>query len=143
MAYNIKNPKVKEKKFTEEDDLFKVPKLDDEKETSLFKEDEKETINEINDDLYSNETPIEIQDKSTLLIKASGETHKITRKDFAEYQKRYGYEGQDGKDMSGFRELGTIQGDWRPIDNIAQDVASISGRIDERLRAYGTSINEE
>jgi hypothetical protein len=131
----------------EKSDSFKTENPTDEKEEhkELFQQssDEQEAIDEINNDLFSEQTPIEIKDKYTLIVKASGKEHEITRKDYEEYQKKYGYEGEEGRDISGYRQLGTIGGDWRPIDAIAQDVNSVFGRIDDKLGAYKTAPSEE
>lgn len=151
MVYKIPNKKVKEK----EEDLFKAPNLKEEKdnlEKDLFEEpnsnEDKETkdedfkierdnaIDEINNDLYSEEMPIEIQDETTLLVKAGGETHKITRKDLAEYSKQEG-------SQSGYRQLGSIGGDWRMIEDIANDVSYTFNKLDERLGKYKTSYQED
>ena len=133
MAYKIPNPKE-----TKEKDIFKVP--DEEvksKEEDLFKVDKQDALTEINEDLFAEQIPIEIKNEETLLVKANGRTHEITRKDLLEYQKT-----QIGS-QSGYRQLGTIGGDWRLIDDIVKDVAVVFTKIDEKLETYKTLDIEE
>ena len=52
---------------------------------------------------------------------------KVTREEVAHYIK---YETGS---MSGLRQLGRIQGDWRPIDAIAEDCAWVFNEIDKEL----------
>jgi hypothetical protein len=132
MAYKIKKPKVKEK----EEDIFAIPK-EEKAEEDTFKVEKQEAIDEISEDLYGEDIPIEIQDEDVLLVKASGKVHKISRKDLAEYQRT-----QAGS-MSGYRTLGSIGGDWRMIDDIASDVAWTFNKLDEKLGHYKTSYTED
>jgi len=145
MAYKISNPK-KEKQI--ESDLFKVPKTELDEDTSFeveedseekkqadetFKQERADAIVEINEDLYSEEIPIEIKDAETLNVKAGGTDHKITRKDLAQYQKT-----QMGNEY-GYRQLGDIGGDAGMVDKIAQDIEWTFNRLDEKLNTYRTS----
>jgi hypothetical protein len=88
---------------------------------------EQKRIDKINDELFEQEIPIIIQTKNTLIVKAGEKNHFITRQDLRNY-----YQYQAGS-MSGCRELGTIKGDWRPIDNIANDVAYVFNKIDKNI----------
>lgn len=146
MTYRIKNEKVKEKeedvfrtpnlKEEKEDDVFGVSKEEKEQEAENYKNERETAINEINDDLYSEQMPIEVKDETTLIVKAGGETHTITRKDIAEYQKQEG-------SQSGYRQLGSIRGDWRMIESIANDISYTFNKLDERLGNYKTSYQED
>lgn len=132
----FKEQNLKEPKEEKEDDLFKEPNIKDEKEDEDFKIERENIINEINNDLFSEEMPIEVQDETTLLVKAGGETHKITRKDLAEYSKQEG-------SQSGYRQLGSIGGDWREINTIADDVSYTFNKLDDKLGHYKTSYQKE
>jgi len=153
MAYKIKTKPVKEK---EETDIFRIAPTEKEEENDFkiedtkkllegnsdsYQEDKQDKIKEVQDDLFSEDMPIEIQDETTLFVRASGQTHTITRNDLVEYQKRYGGTGEGMG--SGIRQLGTIQGDWRPIDNIASDVSFTFNKLDEKLGTYKTSEGED
>lgn len=59
---------------------------------------------------------IELIDRQTVKVLADGNWHIITFRDVARYIKR----GINGK--SGIGVLGTIFGEWRYIDEIAQDL---------------------
>lgn len=62
------------------------------------------------------EEPITVISKNKLKVRTDKGVEIVTIKDIIEY-----YVSQAGS-MSGYRELGTIGGDWRMIDYIAQDV---------------------
>jgi len=102
------------------------------KQTKKLKEipyqiSEQKRIEKINEELEEQQVPITILTKNTLLVKTDGKNHQITRQDLRNYL-RY-----QVSSMSGFRELGTIQGDWRPINNIAEDVAYVFNKIDKNI----------
>ena len=112
------------------------PKEEKETETDIFKADNKEAIDEIQRDLESENIPIEIKSTTALIVKAGGEAHTITRKDLEGYQKQTG-------SQSGYRQLGTIGGDWRQIEAIASDVTFVFNKIDDKLGTYRTSIGDD
>jgi hypothetical protein len=127
MAYNLKQPKTKEKELN----LFSM------------KSDLKTHIQEINDDLYAEDSPIKIKDKSTLLIEANGRTHVITKEDVVEYHQRYRLDGIDGNDIHGFRELGSIRGDYQAMDKIYKDANRVFNKIDAHQGGYQTLPDED
>jgi hypothetical protein len=157
MAYKIKNKKYtsgelfgagvpsdvkdifavpKEPKEEKDDDLFGVSKEEKEQEAENYKIDKENAIEEINNDLYSEQIPIEIKDETTLIVKAGGETHTITRNDLANYSKQEG-------SQSGHRQLGSIGGDWRMIEGIANDISYTFNKLDEKLGHYKTAYQED
>jgi hypothetical protein len=102
------------------------------KQTKKLKEipyqiSEQKRIEKINEELEEQQVSITILTKNTLLVKADGKNHQITRQDLRNYM-RY-----EAGSMSGFRRLGTIQGDWRPINNIAEDVTYVFNKIDRNI----------
>ena len=65
---------------------------------------------------------IEVINKTTLKIRAGADWegykwHTITTKDLVDYRN-----GDARNISSGIRSLGTIRGDWRPIDGLAHEV---------------------
>lgn len=139
MAYKIKHIREKEQ------DIFAVPKTEIDEDEDIFKQDENEDdyIKELNADLYAEQIPIVIKNKEVLLVKSQGKTHEITRSDLAEYQRLYAYEGQDGRDITGFRKFGTITGNYEPLDKIAFDVGHIFNKLDDKHGGYSTSPQED
>lgn len=140
MAYKlIQSKKRKEPSLFEEDK--QQLESDFEKKEDLFsmKTDENEKIKEMNDDLYAEQSPIQIKDNETLLVKSQGKEHKITRKDVSEYQRKYGLEGYDGHDITGFRSFGTIHGNYEKLDKIYDDVNAVFGRLDDNTGSYKTT----
>jgi hypothetical protein len=162
MVYKIKNKKSQQyedyilygdKENDEEKNLFKVPKIELDEDASFkveedneakreaqetFRQEREDVIKEINDDLYSEEIPIEIKDTETLIVKASGTDHKITRKDLAEYQRT-----QLGTETP-YRQIGNINGDAGMVDKIVQDIEWTFNRLDEKLKSYRTSqVNDD
>jgi len=137
MAYNLKIPKEKKEKDL---DIFNLPKEKQEEKSDSFsmKGTEEEHIQEINDDLYSDSSPIKIKNKNTLLVEANGTTHTITKNDVVSYHERYRLDGVDGRDTHGFRNIGTIKGDYELIDKIYQDSNHVFQRIDEHTGGYKT-----
>jgi len=78
-------------------------------------------------DLYYDEPPGYLRrvTKEKIIINVDGGwqgqgEHTITIKDVAEY---YAYEANNL--LSGCRTLGTITGDWRPVDRIAKECLEI------------------
>jgi len=127
-------PEEKEKETETETDTFEVAPA--KKETDTFEVDNKDAIAEIQQDIESEDMPIEIKSATTLIVKAGGEAHTITRKDLIAYQRQAG-------SQSGYRQLGSIGGDWRQIETIAGDVTFVFNKIDSKLGAYRTSTGED
>lgn len=79
------------------------------------------------------ENPIEIIDKDTIAITIETwdektETHKITRNDLQAYYEDYS--GPKGL-LCGVRQLGSIVGDWRYVDYIAEIADTIFSLLDK------------
>ena len=75
---------------------------------------------------------IDIIDKDTINIHANDEKHQVTIPDVIQYYRI------ETKSMSGMRSLGSISGDWRPIDELAGIVLEIFKEINpEGLKAKG------
>jgi hypothetical protein len=130
----------------EQEDIFAVPKgLDEEKSEDLFsmKSTEQEHIDEINADLYAEDSPIKVKNKNTLLIEADGRTHEVSKNDLVEYHKQYRLDGIDGHDIQGFRNLGSIKGDYQAIDRIYKDSNVIFNKIDSHSGGYKTIPSED
>jgi hypothetical protein len=173
MAYNLKTPKEKKEKdnlyavpkgLTEDEDnfydvekqesssdpeqkdLFTVPEEnEEEKSEELFsmKSTEQEHIDEINADLYAEDSKIKIKDKNTLLVNSDGKEHEIKKQDMINYHERYRLDGVDGHDISGFRHLGSISGNWELVDDIYKDSNRVFNRIDENTNSYKTLPSED
>jgi hypothetical protein len=152
MAYKIKQtPRTDLQDYAfrnsnqKKEDIFAVPKTEIDTDEDIFKQDENEDdyIKELNADLYTEQIPIEIKNKEVLLVNAQGKIHEITRQDLAEYQRLYAYEGQDGRDITGFRKLGGISGNYESLDKIAQDITSTFNKLDEKQGGYNTSPQED
>ena len=135
MTFEIKQPKRREK-----EESYELEEEESKKEPELFSMQGtmEEHIQEINDDLYSEDSPIQIKNKDTLLIEANGKKHKVTKNDIVEYHRRYRLDGVDGNDIQGFRQLGTIKGDWESIDQIYRDSNYVFNRIDRHSGGYKT-----
>jgi hypothetical protein len=127
-----------EEKEIEPKDTYEVEpeEKETEAETDTFEVDNKDAIAEIQQDIESEDMPIEIKSATTLIVKAGGEAHTITRKDLIAYQRQAG-------SQSGYRQLGSIGGDWRQIETIAGDVTFVFNKIDSKLGAYRTSTGED
>lgn len=71
------------------------------------------------EDFYNNEIPgyIKSAGKTFMTIKIDGNDEKITIKDVIKY-----YKTQAPNISSGYRSLARFGGDWRPIDNLANEV---------------------
>ena len=68
--------------------------------------------------------------KEKIVVRADGRDHTITIKDVVEY-----YTTQAGNFLSGCRQLGSIIGDWRPIDYLAKECLEIFKYLNkEKLR---------
>jgi hypothetical protein len=157
MAFEIKQPKKREKKESifelpeekeeKQDDIFKVPdNKDEEEETKLFQmeEDKDQFIQDLNDDLSADGVPIKVKNKYTLIIKAGGQDHKITRKNIAEFNRKYALEdGSESRPYTAFRTLGSINGERNEIDNIYKESNKIFGEIDEHTGSFRTLPTDE
>jgi hypothetical protein len=112
---------------SEEDEGEVEEEEDETTEQKVVPEDER--IRQLNLELEVSLPAIKIIDKNTLKIKTSDwqgqHEHTITRQDF------YNYIRCESGSMSGLRSLGSVDGDWRMIDSIAQDVAGVFKKIDE------------
>lgn len=136
MAYNLKTPKEKKEK-----DIFAVP--EETKEEKLedsfsIKGTEEEHIKDINDDLYANDSPIKVKNKSTLFIEANGRTHEVSKEDLVSYHEKYRLDGQDGNAIHGFRELGKIRGSYQEVNKIYRDSRNVFSKIDSHSGGYDT-----
>lgn len=134
MTFRIKQKKVKEK----EEDLFAMPK--EENKDSLFKEEDREFYQELDDDLASSEIPVRVKNRNALMVKANGKVHEITRDDYLTYQQKYGLEKEE---ITAFRNLGSIKGDYRVLEPLSQDVGKIFSDIDRHDGAYNMSLEED
>jgi len=149
MAFQIKQPKKqKEESLYEEEksgideDLFKLQGEEKSKESEKY-EEEKQKINERNQDLEAEESPIKIKDKYTLLVKSDGQEHKITRKDLAEYHRKYALEdGSEEYPLTDFRSLGTINGERTMVNDVYKDTNKMFSRLDDG-KSYKTLPDEE
>ena len=75
---------------------------------------------------------INIIDKDTLSIRANDEKQRVTIPDILRYYRI------ETRSMSGMRSLGSISGDWRPIDALAGTVLEIFKEINPvGLKAKG------
>jgi hypothetical protein len=110
MTYKIKNKKLKEQTF------YKVEEVKD-----------KIAIDETNTQLENMQIPIIVKNKNILIVKADGKKHEITRENLKAYSQERG-------SMSGYRQLGSIGGDWRMIDIIADDVEATFNMYDKNRK---------
>jgi hypothetical protein len=108
---------------------YKIPKKEKKKEMKSYGVSLKEekAIQKVEDELFEQNKPIKIENRDTLIVKTDKGEEKVTREEVAHYIK---YETGS---MSGLRQLGRIQGDWRPIDAIAEDCAWVFNEIDKEL----------
>ena len=153
MTYQIKQPKLKNQKedsfeimtkeeensLKQDNDLFSMDNKD-EKESEKYEEQEK--IKEINDDLKSEDSPIRIKDKYTLIVDTQGQKHEVNRKHVAEYYRIYGLEdGSEERPLTSFTSLGNIHGERQQINQIYKDCNSLFSRLDGD--GYKTLPSEE
>lgn len=161
MAYKIKSPKKQieiehsgkypeiqwEEKGEKQDDIFKVPDNEtEEEEQKLFQmqEDKDQFIQDLNDDLSADNVPIKVKDKYTLIVKAHGQNHTVTRRDVDEYTRKYGLEdGSSEHPITNFRRLGSINADYKMLEPICKDVNKVFGEIDEHTGSFKTVESDD
>ena len=105
--------------------------------TTITKKEGKRYINPKVYDLYYDEVPGYFRKitKEKIIVRAGSEwegykDHTITIEDVVKY-----YATQANNIVSGCRQLGTIIGDWRPIDYLAKECLEIFKHINvEKLR---------
>lgn len=130
-----------ESKEEKEADIYSLPK-EDETDSSLFRTNENEVYEDVNDELASEGRPIKVISKDTLELSANGNTHKVTRKDLYDYQKKFHTEDGMNVPITRYREFATIHGDCESLDRLALDVKNTFGLIDAKLGGFETLESE-
>lgn len=131
---------------TKDGDSYSIEKetaLEEEKEEDLYKVPEEEIYSEINDDLSGEQVPIKVMDKDKLNVEANGRVHVVTRKDLYDYQKKYANEsGEQGNEVTRYREFASIHGDQPSMDKLAEEVKTTFSKVDSRFGGFETMESE-
>lgn len=140
--------KKEKKNITDmQDYAFRVPKeKSEEPEDDLYKMEYNDSnfFEELNQDLSGDNIPIQVKDKYNLTVEANGEKHNVSRKNVAEYNRKYALEdGSESRPLTAFRSLGTIHGERNEIDNINKEVNKVFGEIDEHYGSFKTLPSDD